>query len=400
MAAEAVSERPGQDRGIPQLNARRKGMPIAAKFVVAMAVVLGLAGAIAYVALDQLKQTWQATPEGAEETHGRTRLPPLEVASQEVEADALPLPAEDANYENAADLATAPESYQGQPTPAPSGGPTVPALTAEQAAAADLQARRQRAPLMAYDAGMGAASLQAAPEAIDASRMAWPFQQPAAPDIGGTLKASLEPTQLGARTAARLPDPNMTLTQASVMPCVLNTAIDSTVPGMVSCTLTADVYSTNGRVLLLERGSRIVGEYQNAALKQGMNRVFVLWTRVETPLGVLMSLDSPAADGLGRSGVTGKVNNHFWQRFGAGLLLSLVDDALTYATQSGGGAGGQQAAQFPATGQAGQDAASIAVENSVGIPPTLSVSPGALLNVFVARDLYFGNVYSLRTASR
>ncbi len=394
-----------QERGIPQLNVRRGGVPMSIKLVGIVAILLAVLAAVAYVGVSKFREKWQSSQEPEQKAETRRRLPDLEVPGAVDDSELPPPPEHGADATAAPPGSASAQGPQGNAAPAQvdaSGQPVVPALTPEQQAQAELLARRQKAPLVAYDASPTASGPSAAGDAGGATpsgaAMAWPFPppSPAVPPAPG-LRDALQPTVVSASSAAALRDSNMMLTQASIMPCVLNTAIDSTVPGMVSCTLTSDIYSTNGRVLLLERGSRIVGQYENAALKQGMRRVFVLWTRVETPRGVVIALDSPASDAQGRSGVGGLVNNHFWQRFGAAMLLSVVDDTLAYATQRGSGGGGPQ---FSSTGQAGQDAAAIAVQNSVGIPPTLSVAAGSLLNVFVARDLDFGSVYSLRTASR
>jgi type IV secretion system protein VirB10 len=48
------------------------------------------------------------------------------------------------------------------------------------------------------------------------------------------------------------------------------------------------------------------------------------------------------------------------------------------------------------TTSAGQQAAAIAVEQSINIPPTLIKHQGGLVSIFVARDLDFSNVYGLR----
>ncbi len=366
------------DRGIPSLNARKGGMPPAIKGILAVGVLVLAVGVGAVVFLNKLKADRQAS-ESVVTTDAvvESKLPPLDAA---VFAERPELPEEAVDPAAPGGPASAPATASAPPTP-------------EQQAAADLRERRQRAPLIAFNSGQTADAGAAAPVGVEPG-IQWPPMSTGAPaePAGATLAASLEAVAVPGASAQVLRDPNLTITQAQILQCALNTAINSQVPGFVSCTLTSDVYSTNGRVVLLERGSRIVGQYESAQLKQGMSRIFVLWTRVETPKGVVMALDSPATDALGQAGIGGRVNRHFWQRFGAGLLLSLVDDVAAAAVDDGGG----QNVEFSNTAESASDAASIALENSVGIPPTLSKAQGGLVNVFVARDLYFGSVYDVR----
>ena len=192
---------------------------------------------------------------------------------------------------------------------------------------------------------------------------------------------------IGQARAGRLPDRNLLITAGSSLPCVLQTAMDSATPGYVSCLISRDVYSENGAVVLLERGTRVLGEYRGA-LEPGRGRLFVLWTRAVTPGGVAIALASPAADALGRSGFDGAIDTRFWDRFGGALLLSIVDDAA-YAA-AGGGQGLQSTARVPS------DAASVALQGSIGIPPTLRKAQGSEVSIFVAQDLNFADVYGLR----
>jgi type IV secretion system protein VirB10 len=209
---------------------------------------------------------------------------------------------------------------------------------------------------------------------------------------GGSLADNLRPDRFGAVEASRFTNPNLMLSQGSLARCVLQTAIDSTLPGMVSCVLADDLYSTNGKVVLAERGTKFVGQYQSGRLKQGMKRIFLIWTRAETPKGVLIPIDSPASDALGRSGITGNIDNHFFQRFGAGLFLSVVDDVGNAYIQRQNESEGDV---YTSTTSSAQNMAEIAVQNSIDIPPTLNTKPGQLINIFVARDVDFSNIYGL-----
>jgi type IV secretion system protein VirB10 len=215
-------------------------------------------------------------------------------------------------------------------------------------------------------------------------------------ELGGKLK----PTVTKPVSAEMLPNRNFLLTKGTMLNCALETAIDSSLPGLTTCRLTRDIYSDNGHVVLLDRGSQLVGEYQGA-IQNGQVRIFVLWTRAKTPNGVVVALNSPGTDSVGRSGVPGALDTHFFERFGAAILMSMVKDLFAYAraqvaangTSSngtvvvGGGGGG---------GGGNPDQMSTEIlRNTVNIPPTLYVNQGEHIQVMVARDLDFSRVYGL-----
>lgn len=218
-------------------------------------------------------------------------------------------------------------------------------------------------------------------------------------DAADGLGAHLKGTTVQGTRAGLLRDRSFFITQGTFLDCALETALSSDVPGMTACRLTRDVYSTDSKVLLLERGSKVVGQYQGG-LKRGQARIFVLWTRVETPNGVIVNIDSPGTDALGRSGLDGFVDTHFWERFGGAVMLSLIDDVGTYIAGKASGSGdGDSQIQFGSTADAATQAAGIALENSINIPPTLLKNQGDHINIFVARDLDFRGVYDLKPAN-
>jgi len=230
--------------------------------------------------------------------------------------------------------------------------------------------------------------------------------QPGGP-LGGDnspLAQRLKPTLLTGEKAAVIANPNMTITEGTVIPCTLQTAINSELPGLVVCVVPIDIRGTTGNVVLLDRGTRIVGQIQSGLL-QGQNRVFVDWTRAETPDHVVITLDSPGTDELGRAGLPGAVDTHFWQRFGGALMLTLVQGALDAgvveaANQGSGGSSStsQQAALgFVYSAQSnGQSIANTALQNTINIPPTLTKNQGDTVGLIVAHDLDFSDVYQLQ----
>lgn len=202
---------------------------------------------------------------------------------------------------------------------------------------------------------------------------------------GNDLGSRLQSTYVEGARAGILPDRNFLITKGTLIPCILQTALDSSLPGMAVCEINRDILSASGKVVLLEKGTKIVGEYRGG-LRQGDKRIFVLWTRAETPKGVIINLDSPAADPLGRSGFDGIIDTQFWTRFGGALLLSLVDTGF----ESLASLAGQESSN------AAKEPAAIALENTGNVPIILRKNQGEEVAIFVARDLDFSAVYSLR----
>lgn len=214
-------------------------------------------------------------------------------------------------------------------------------------------------------------------------------------DGQGGMTALLSSTKTATRQAGMIGNRNFLLAKGAFIDCALQTKLDSTVPGMTACVVTRNIYSDNGKVLLIERGSTVSGEYQ-ANMRQGMARIYVLWSRIKTPNGVIINLDSPGTDPLGGAGLPGYVDNHFWQRFGGALMLSLVDDVARGLTNSiGNNNNSQQNFNFNSTGDTTQNMAAEALRNTINIPPTLYKNQGEQVGIYVARDLDFSSVYDV-----
>lgn len=181
-----------------------------------------------------------------------------------------------------------------------------------------------------------------------------------------------------------------TVAQGTLIPAVLESALDSTRPGPARALVQRDVRGFDGSTILIQRGSRLIGEYR-ADLQPGQNRALVMWTRLVRPDGVTIALGSPAADPLGRVGIRGKVNTHFFERFGAAILQSSLDVGVNLATRYAGGSTVVVAA-LPGALQS----TTSSVSSGAQIQPTLRVRQGTAISVFVARDLDFTSVESRR----
>ena len=211
----------------------------------------------------------------------------------------------------------------------------------------------------------------------------------------GTLEAELIPSKTPMVEAARLADLNMLLPRGRTIDCGLSMRIVSSLAGQTSCVVTSNVYSASGKVVLIERGSEAIGEYRSGA-PIGQKRLFVLWTRIVTPAGVVINLDSPGADGLGATGLSGKVDSHWFERIGSAFLLSTIQDAIQYEIAAQQAKSGSTTLVLGNTAQTGNQMAQKVLDATITIPPTLYKAQGDRAVIYVARDLDFSHVYRLR----
>ncbi len=206
----------------------------------------------------------------------------------------------------------------------------------------------------------------------------------------GRLARLLTPMVTRTARPTVLPTRRLLLPKGAFIDCTLETAIDSTLPGMTTCLTATDTFSADGTVVLLPRGTELVGETRGQ-VQQGSARIFVLWSEARTPQGVVIPLDSPGTDALGRSGLTGTVNRHFWARFGAAILISVINGGIQYGVQSQ-----NQGGALVYEPDTSESVMTEALKSTVDIPPTVTVPNGARIQILVARDIDFRSVYALR----
>ncbi|HFI9759136.1 type IV secretion system protein VirB10 [Vibrio parahaemolyticus] len=181
------------------------------------------------------------------------------------------------------------------------------------------------------------------------------------------------------------------LKHGSIIPCALYSQVISDYQGIVMCRVTQDVYSANGKALLVERGSLLTGS-QNVQLEAGKNRVFTTWADIETPNGIAIRIDSLGAGRLGASGNEAWVDNHFKERFGGAILLSFLDDAFSALAEKAASSDGD--ITFDSSTENASNMAEKALESSINISPTGYTQIGQRINIIVARDIDMSSVYA------
>lgn len=211
----------------------------------------------------------------------------------------------------------------------------------------------------------------------------------------GPLANKLQPLQLHAAQAGLVGNRDFLLTQGAMIDCVQIPKFVSAQQGMITCQAPRDILSDSGRVVLIDAGTIFTG-YQQGAMVQGVPRIAIVWSRMETPQGVIINLDSPGTGSLGEAGMGGDIDTHFAERFGAAIMVSLVNSLGSWASNAG------QSGNTFNLGSTGSSASSVVqtvLNNSLNIPPTLYRNQGGRIGIYVARDLDFSTVYSLKAVS-
>jgi type IV secretion system protein VirB10 len=332
---------------VAQQKSRRDNLGLAAGGAVAL--VLGCA---TFISLNSSRHA-PATPATASAVPAQTQA-------------GLPMPATVPGKPMAAPPAAMPMGAQPAPIPGSAQAPGMVMAPGMPSSSS---------PVLVYDGSNAPMAVEAGPNT--------PRDASGAPALlaGGTPgRAGL----IGDNAAARstpLAEPASTVVQGTLIPAVLETAIDTDVPGYARAVVSQDVRSFDGSKVLIPRSSRLIGEYKGVT-QAGQRRAYLMWTRLVRPDGSSIALASPAADFTGQAGIGGQVNSHFFSRFGSSILLSILGGAGTLAT---GGA------STVIVGGAGQSAASVAAQHDGSRPPTIKVRQGEPIRVFTARDLIFSD---------
>lgn len=219
----------------------------------------------------------------------------------------------------------------------------------------------------------------------------------AAPTAGGGLfGGQLQGSSTPKVAASMLGNRSLTLPKGTAFTCALKTKVISATSGLVGCQVQRNVFSDDGRVLLIERGSHLDGEYRVASVRPGTVRIPVLWTRIRTPLGVTVDIDSPGTGQLGESGVDGYVDNRWGERIGAAMLLSLIDDSVKLVIQNQANERQADTIVLPSTTANTSKLAEKVLDSTINIPPLIYQNQGGIVGIYVARDVDFSLVYELK----
>jgi|GEM_PF-2506107 len=221
----------------------------------------------------------------------------------------------------------------------------------------------------------------------------------------------LEPTPAEQTLTTKTWHLDSVILQGKVIDAVLETAINTDLPGRLRAIVSRDVYAESSKRILIPKGSRLIGAFDvdNQEFRFGRSRVLVIWTRVIRPDGIDAVFDEGsdgmiATDFLGRAGVRGQLDNRFLDIFGSAILLSSITIGFAYAAEELTGAQnntqvgtqGQVIDTSSPTTQAVRQAVDQLGGNITNIAdrmfeknPRITVEQGTRIKIFVNRDIRF-----------
>ena len=201
------------------------------------------------------------------------------------------------------------------------------------------------------------------------------------------------------RNNVMFPRSNFEVKAGTIIPCVLISGLNSDLPGNATAQVSENVWDTaTGKYLLIPRGSRLVGTYDNQ-ITYGQNRALVIWSRVIFPDGSSLTLDNlKGSDQSGYAGFKGEVNHHWNSIISSALLVSLVgagaqvvqDDSNNNNNNNNNSnrrSFGDVLSERVATSIA--DAMTQIIQRNVQRQPTIKIKPGYRFTIFVQHDIVF-----------
>ena len=179
-----------------------------------------------------------------------------------------------------------------------------------------------------------------------------------------------------------------------LIPAVLMTPIVSNIEGIITAQVEQDVYAAQGRVVLIPRGTKVMGFYKNDN-KIGQSRLSIVWREMITPQGVnILLTNAVSADSRGINGVEGYLDNKFEQRYGLGLFLNTLSNGLmitiSNATQKSGTGANPNTTQLFSNAQG--DLNNIfkqLISEQAKIKPTIEIRAGSRIYITPTTHMWF-----------
>lgn len=191
--------------------------------------------------------------------------------------------------------------------------------------------------------------------------------------------------------ASDIGDISKTIVQGTIISAILETAINTELPGNIRAQVMNPVYSFDGQTVLMPAGTRLIGTY-NSDISIAQKRILIVWNRAITPEGKSIKLAATGIDRLGRGGQTGNVDTRFFQRFGTAVLItsiSAIPSFLANDDANGNTSSGAASDVAQDVSDDLKDTTEDVLEEYLKLPPIIRIPQGTPMNVLVNQDLIF-----------
>ena len=182
-----------------------------------------------------------------------------------------------------------------------------------------------------------------------------------------------------------------TIRAGRMIPAILTTAISSDLSGIVTAQIEQDIYATMGRAVLIPRGSKAIGFYENNT-EIGHERLEIRWREIITPQGInILLTDALVADNMGMAGAVGAVNNKYWERYGIPYTISTLTNALLLVIASKVDKGGSSYTQ-EIYSDSRSDIGTVVqdmIQQQSKIKPTIEIQSGSRVFLVPTNHMWF-----------
>jgi type IV secretion system protein VirB10 len=177
----------------------------------------------------------------------------------------------------------------------------------------------------------------------------------------------------------------------TIVQAVLETSINTDLPGNVIARITHNVYdSRTGKKLLVPQGTLLIAKY-NSSISYAQNRVQIVWNTLVRPDGFYIELEGmPAVDSQGMSGQEAQYHENWFEYVKAAGIITMfsianskmADEAAKYAS------GAVQESIVAGNAEFVNQIGGSIVSKAMNIQPTLTVESATLINVMLNKTVY------------
>lgn len=178
--------------------------------------------------------------------------------------------------------------------------------------------------------------------------------------------------------------------EGSILDTVLMNRLDGDAAGPVKVLVSNPLYSHDHQHIIIPEGTVALGEAKkigSAGFGQ-QRRMAVVFHRLIMPDGYSVDLDQfHGLDQIGEEGAKDKVNNHYFEIFGASIALGVIAGAGEIT--EGGGTISTSGSQAFTTGTAGSisQSANTILDRFMQIPPTITIREGHRIKIYFTQDM-------------